>query len=247
MSVDDFAGKVAIVTGGGSGIGEACATLFTQRGARVLIADRDLDAARRVVKELGDATYAAPADVSDPAACEAMVAEAIRVFGRLDIAVNNAGIPGAVAPTAGIALDVWDGVLAVNLSGTFYSMRAEIPAILATGGGAIVNIASVLGCVGAPGNAAYVSAKHGVIGLTKTAALDYARLGIRVNAVAPGYIATPMLSANTAKTSGGMGRTPLGRLGQADDVAKLVAFLASDQAGNITGSCHLTDGGYAAR
>jgi NAD(P)-dependent dehydrogenase (short-subunit alcohol dehydrogenase family) len=248
MSESDFANKVAIVTGGGSGIGEACAVLFARRGAKVLIADRDLAAAERVAKEIGEAAVGFEVDVSDPAGCDAMVAEAVRLFGRLDVAVNNAGIGGPQALTGEYPLDGWAQVIGVNLNGVFYSMRAEIPAMLATGGGAIVNMASILGSVGFAQAVAYVSAKHGVLGMTKTAAIEYAQQGIRVNSVGPGFIDTPLLSTVTPELIAGVAALhPLGRLGRSEEVAELVAFLASDKASNITGTYHLVDGGYTAQ
>jgi NAD(P)-dependent dehydrogenase (short-subunit alcohol dehydrogenase family) len=248
MNGMDFAGKVAIVTGGGSGIGEACAVLLAERGARVLVADRDLAGAERVAKDIGDAGWPYQVDVSDPAACRAMVAEAVRTFGRLDIAVNNAGIGGPQAPTGDYPLDGWSDVIGINLSGVFYCMRAEIPALLEAGGGAIVNMASILGTVGFAQSVAYVSAKHGVVGMTKTAAIEYATQGIRINSVGPGFIDTPLLAAaDPAIIAGVSALHPIGRMGHANEVAELVAFLVSDKASNITGSYHLVDGGYTAQ
>jgi NAD(P)-dependent dehydrogenase (short-subunit alcohol dehydrogenase family) len=246
--VDEFAGKVAIVTGGGSGIGEACATLLAQRGAQVLVADVAAEPAQRVASAIGDAALAHVVDVTDPVACEAMVGAAVERFGRLDVAVNNAGIGGPQAPTGEYPLDGWEAVIAVNLSGVFHCLRAEIPAMLAGGGGAIVNMASILGSVGFARSVAYVSAKHGVVGLTRTAAIEYAPHGIRVNSVGPGFIETPLLAAASPEIVAGVaGLHPLGRLGRAEQVAELVAFLASDRASNTTGAYYVTDGGYTAQ
>jgi NAD(P)-dependent dehydrogenase (short-subunit alcohol dehydrogenase family) len=244
----DFEGKVAVVTGAGSGIGEACAVLLAQRGARVLVADLDVDGATRVADAIGKAALPHQADVSDPQACEAMVAAAVREFGRLDVAVNNAGIGGPQLPTGEYPLDGWSAVIGVNLSGVFYSMRAEIAAMLAGGGGSIVNMASILGSVGFAQSVAYVAAKHGVVGMTKTAALEYAQRGIRVNSVGPGFIETPLLAAASQEILAGIGQLhPIGRLGRSEEIAELVAFLASDRASNTTGSYFLSDGGYTAQ
>jgi NAD(P)-dependent dehydrogenase (short-subunit alcohol dehydrogenase family) len=244
----DFSGKVAIVTGGGSGIGEATAVLLAERGAKVLVADQDAAAAERVAKQIGPAALAFTVDVSDPQACEAMVRTTVDAFGRLDIAVNNAGIGGPQALTGDYPLDGWEKVLAVNLSGVFYSMRAEIPAMLAAGSGSIVNMASILGSVGFAQAIAYVAAKHGVVGMTKTAAIEYAQRGIRVNSVGPGFIDTPLLAGVDQDVIAGVSALhPLGRLGRSAEVAELVAFLASDRAANTTGSYLLTDGGYTAQ
>lgn len=246
--MDEFVGKVAIVTGGGSGIGEACATLLARRGAQVLVADVAAEPAQRVASAIGDAALAHVVDVADPVACEAMVGAAVERFGRLDVAVNNAGIGGPQAPTGEYPLDGWEAVISVNLSGVFHCLRAEIPAMLAGGGGAIVNMASILGSVGFARSVAYVSAKHGVVGMTRTAAIEYAPHGIRVNSVGPGFIETPLLAAASPEIVAGVaGLHPLGRLGRAEEVAELVAFLASDRASNTTGAYYVTDGGYTAQ
>jgi NAD(P)-dependent dehydrogenase (short-subunit alcohol dehydrogenase family) len=244
----DFVGKAALVTGGGSGIGEACAKLLARRGAQVLVADMNETAAKRAAEEIGTGAVAQQVDVSDPADCEAMVRAAVSAFGRLDVAVNNAGIGGPQVLTGEYPLDGWSAVIAVNLSGVFYSMRAEIPAMLVHGGGSIVNMASILGSVGFAQSVAYVSAKHGVVGMTKTTALEYARQGIRVNSVGPGFIETPLLAAASQEILAGVSQLhPVGRLGRPEEVAELVAFLASDRASNITGSYYLADGGYTAQ
>jgi NAD(P)-dependent dehydrogenase (short-subunit alcohol dehydrogenase family) len=244
----ELAGKVAIVTGGGSGIGEATAVLLAARGAKVVVADLDTTAADRVVEAIGEAAFPVAVDVSNPSGCEDMVRSAVQRFGRLDIAVNNAGIGGPQELTGEYPLDGWSQVIAINLSGVFYSMRAEIPAMLATGGGAIVNMASILGSVGFARSVAYVAAKHGVVGMTKTTAIEYAQQGIRVNSIGPGFINTPLLAAaDQAVIAGVSALHPVGRLGRAEEVAELAAFLVSDRASNTTGSYLLTDGGYTAQ
>jgi len=246
MTDQEFAGKVAIVTGAGSGIGEACAALFVERGASVLVADRDIAAAGRVATLIGSRALAHQVDVTDPQACIDMVAAALSAFGRLDIAVNNAGIGGPQAATADYPLDGWDAVIGINLRGVFYCLRAELAAMSA--GASIVNMASILGSVGLAQSVAYVAAKHGVVGMTKAAALEYARAGIRVNSVGPGFISTPLLNNLPPENLAGLERLhPIGRLGSAAEVAELVAFLASDRASNTTGAYYLTDGGYTAQ
>lgn len=244
----DLEGKVAVVTGGGSGIGAACVRLFVERGAKVVVADLKQEAAERVAGELGDSAVAVATDVSDAASCEAMVKVATDTFGRLDVAVNNAGIAGAQADVGEYPVDSWRQVLGVHLDGAFYCMRAELPAMLRAGGGSIVNMASILGSVGWPQAAAYVSAKHGIVGLTRAAAIEYAARGIRVNAVGPGFIDTPLLAALDDEARAGLTALhPLGRLGRSEEVAELVAFLASDRSSNTTGAYYTTDGGYTAR
>ncbi len=247
-----FENKVAIVTGAGSGIGAAVARQLAEGGARVVVADLDMGAADDVVTAItgaGGVAKAFEVNVGDPMEVEAMVAFAVREFGGLHLAVNNAGIGGAAAPTADYPLESWDKVIGVNLSGVFYGLKAQIPAIIASGGGAIVNMASILGSVGFANSPAYVAAKHGVIGLTKVAAMEYARHGVRINSVGPGFIDTPMLSNNLDATTLGhiAGLHPIGRLGTSEEVSALTCFLLSDAAGFITGSYHLVDGGYTAQ
>jgi NAD(P)-dependent dehydrogenase (short-subunit alcohol dehydrogenase family) len=239
-------GKVAIVTGGGSGIGRACAALLVDRGARVLIADVDRAGAERAAAELGESVAAHQADVTDPQACDEMVAAARSAFGRLDLAVNNAGIGGERARIAEIELDDWRRVLTVNLDGVFCCLRAEIAAMLEDGGGAIVNIASTMGLVAVPEAAAYVASKHGVVGLTKAAALDYATSSIRINCVAPGVIETPLVGEDL-ELDDIAALHPLGRLGQPAEVAEHVCFLLSDAARFCTGACYTVDAGWTAQ
>jgi NAD(P)-dependent dehydrogenase (short-subunit alcohol dehydrogenase family) len=248
----DFTGKVAVVTGGASGIGEAVALAIAARGGQVVVADINQDAAEQVVTAISNAGGSAQAitgDVADPAAMEAMVQFAVDTFGGLDVAVNNAGIGGPLSPTGEYPVDGWQRVIDINLNGVFYGMRYQIPAMLARGGGAIINVASILGAVGTANSPAYVAAKHGVLGLTKAAAIEYATQNIRVNAVGPGYIATPLLTStlDEAAMQAIADMHPVKRLGTGEEVAALIVFLASDEAAFITGSYHLVDGGYTAQ
>ena len=244
----DFTGKVALITGAASGIGEAVARQLAGANAQVIVADIDVATADAVANAIGHNALGWGLDVSDPDAVRQAVDMAVERFGALHLAVNNAGIGGASLDTADYPLDEWHRVLGVNLHGVFYSMKYEIPAIVASGGGAIVNMASILGSNGWAGSAAYVAAKHALVGMTKSAALEYAARGLRVNAVGPGFIDTPLLSHMDADTHQALATLhPVGRLGTCDEVAALTCFLLSQQASFITGSYHLVDGGYSAR
>lgn len=247
-----FADKVAVVTGGASGIGEAIVKELAAAGAKVVVADRDTAGLQRVVGEVtgaGGAALPFELDVGKASANAAMVEFAVKSFGALHLAVNNAGIGGPSAPTGEYPLDGWQQVMDINLNGVFYGLRYEIPAILKSGGGSIVNMASILGSVGFANAVAYTATKHALLGMTKVAAMEYAAKGVRINAVGPGFIDTPLLSKNltpeTLKYVAGL--HPIQRLGRAEEVSALTCFLLSDRASFITGSYHLVDGGYVSQ
>jgi NAD(P)-dependent dehydrogenase (short-subunit alcohol dehydrogenase family) len=244
--------KVSIVTGGGSGIGRAVAILYAQEGAKVVVADIDEKGGNesvQLIKEKGGNAVFIKSDSSSPEGNRLLVEETIREYGKLDIACNNAGIGGPLALTGEYPIDRWEKVISINLSGVFYGMRYQIPAMLAAGGGVIVNMASILGNTGTRMSPAYVAAKHGVVGLTKATALEYADKNIRVNSVGPGYIQTPLLTKNLTEEmmKGLAAMHPIGRLGESEEVAELVLWLSSSKASFVTGSYYPVDGGYLAQ
>ena len=253
MSEPLLQGKTAIITGAASGIGRAVALAYAREGARVVASDLAEEGGAETVRLIREAAPAADvifirADTSKPADHEALVLAAVERFGALHIGCNNAGIGGGLHPVVELSVEGWQRVIDVNLSGVFYAMRAQLPRILQSGGGAIVNMASIYGQVGMAGAAGYVAAKHGVVGLTQAAALEYAAQGIRINAVGPAYIETPLLSGLSAEARTGLvSQHPIGRLGHPDEVAELVVWLSSERASFVTGAYYPIDGGYLAR
>ena len=248
----EFDQKTAFITGGASGLGRAAALQLAAQGARVAIADVQLDAARALVDEIeasGGSAIAIPVNVRSDEEVEAAVQSTVAVFGRLDIAINAAGIGGPEVRTAEYAPDDWDRVIDINLTGVWRSMRHEIPAMLASGGGVIVNIASVAGLGGFPRHPAYAASKHGVVGLTRTAALEYGRKGIRINALCPGFTLTPMVQQMLdagLPTEQLVARVPLGRLGTSEEVAATAIYLCSEAAAFMVGHALAIDGGITA-
>jgi NAD(P)-dependent dehydrogenase (short-subunit alcohol dehydrogenase family) len=245
-----LSGKVAIITGAGSGIGAATARRFALEGARVVAVDIT-GAEGKIADELGEHAIAVHADVANADDVRLMIDAALERFDRVDILVNNAGIEGDQAPTAECTEENFDRVVAVNLRGVFLGMKYGIPAMLASGGGSIINTASVAGLVGFAGIPAYCASKGGVIQLSKTAALEYADRNIRVNAVCPGVIWTPMVERFSGGTEEGRAQMsalePVGRLGTAEEVAELILYLASDESTFVTGAAIPIDGGFVAR
>lgn len=247
-------GKVALVTGGGSGMGRASALEFAAQGARVLVADYVPEGGERttaVIRDKGGEAVFFQIDVSNPTQVEAMIKKVVDTWGRLDFAHNNAGIEGVLGPTVDCTLENWNRVLATNLTGVWLCMKAEIAQMLKQGGGAIVNTASAAGLQGVEGFTAYCASKHGVVGITKVAAKEYAKSGIRVNAVCPGPIETPMLKrivdvSRAITPSSTAGATPIGRAGKPEEVTRVVVWLCTDAASYVTGVAMPVDGGYVA-
>lgn len=250
---NQFSSKVALVTGGASGLGRVSAIALAREGAKVVVSDvavTEGEATVQIITDEGGHSVFTKADVTKSSEVEAMVGTAIKTFGQLDFALNNAGIDGVRARTADYPEEVWHRVIELNLTGVFLCLKHELPVMVKQGSGVIINMSSVAGVTGFPGHAAYTASKHGVIGLTKTAALDYAKTGIRVNAICPAYTRTPMLDRMLKQTPDLEGklisRVPLRRLGTAEEIAQAVIYLFSDAAAFITGHSLVMDGGILA-
>jgi 2-dehydro-3-deoxy-L-rhamnonate dehydrogenase (NAD+) len=249
---NELTGRVVLVTGGGSGIGAACVERYARSGAKVVVVDRNVGEAERVangVVAAGGVAVSFGADVSDPLQCEAAVTFAVKEMGGLNIAANVAGVGGTNSPIHELSVEDWRRVLSINLDGVFYSMRAELGHMVKNGGGVIVNMGSIYSVVGREKYPDYTVAKHGVLALTRSAAIDYATVGIRVNAVGPAVIRTPLYEQNKdlAGVKTRVDATPAKRVGEANEVANLVVWLSSDEASYITGGYYPVDGGYTAR
>lgn len=247
----ELKGKVALITGAASGIGESTALLFAKEGARLVLTDINEEKGKALMKKInsnsGESVFV-KADTSVPKDSEKSVEKAIDEYGRLDIAVNNAGIGGLQALVGEYEIEGWQQVININLSGVFYGMKYQIPAMLKSGGGSVINVASILGTVGYAQSCAYVAAKHGVVGLTKTAAIEYSAKGIRVNSVGPAFIKTPLIEGLDKENLGKLvEKHPIGRLGEPEEVAQLFLWLAGDRASFATGSYYPIDGGYLAQ
>jgi len=240
-----------MITGAASGIGKATAELFAKQGAQVVLSDIQEEAGKATTESIvaaGGKAIFFKTDVSKPEEMEALVNFAINTYGKLDVAVNNAGIGGELNPIADMSIEGWQKVIGINLNSLFYGMKYQIKAMLKNGSGSIVNISSILGSVGFAGSAGYTAAKHGVVGLTQAAALEYSAQGIRVNAVGPGFIETPLLDALDAEMKKQLvALHPIGRLGKSEEVAELIYWLSSDKSSFVTGSYYPVDGGYLAR
>lgn len=257
MSSQSMAGKVALITGGGGGIGVETAVAFAKKGAKVVVSDVSEEMGQAAVQRVADAGGEAEfvkADVTKDAEVAAMVRFAVDTFGGVDYAFNNAGIEGDIGATADYPLEAWARVIDINLNSVFYCMRHEIPAMLERGGGAIVNTASILGLVGFQGTPAYSASKHGVVGLTKTAAQDYATQNIRINAINPGFIETAMVMERGVRAGHDTemhdqlrAAHPMNRLGKPEEIAHAVVWLCSDEASFVTGYPLAVDGGYVSR
>lgn len=251
--MDGISDSVAIVTGASTGIGRAAALRFAEEGASVVTADVNVEegeATVEAIEEMGGDAVFVETDVSDWDDVQAMVDAAVDTYGGLDFAFNNAGIEGANEPTSDQPMDNWEQVINVNLKGVFQSMKAEIPVMLEDGGGSIVNTSSIAGKVGFPEISPYVASKHGVIGLTKTTALEYSEAGVRVNAICPGVIDTPMVdraSGDNESVNQAIAATPIGRLGEPEEIGDAAVWLCSDDASFVTGEALVADGGLTSQ